>query len=395
MLLVALYNPVCGDSTAKQFFNEQVLPLLAQNGKTVDKVLETDRVGHAGELLVSYLETEPGPVTVVLGSGDGTLHEIINSLSLAELKGVRAGGPPLSLSFVLVPCGTANALFSSIFPPQDPPEADHRLKGVWSFIKDVGTIPLTLAITTLSSPPAEKKIPAVVISAVVTSTCLHASILHDSEVLRKDYPGLERYKMAAQQNASKWYHSHVKLLPTASGLVQQYDPASQTFTDHQDSDDDNPIVDLYGPFAYFLSTVNVDRLEPTFRISPLARALPTEGASCDIVIVRPFRGKASMDTKETRASFVANLWAVMTSAYQNGSHVDLRYQEDGSVGVGGDGEYVVEYIRCGGWEWIPDDVDNSAHLLCSDGSISHIPVGGRAVCSAATPSGEAGFKVYA
>lgn len=194
---------------------------------------------------------------------------------------------------------------------------------------------------------------SVAISAVVTSTCLHASILHDSEVLRKDHPGLERYKMAAQQNASKWYNAHVKLLPTASGLVQLYDATTKSFAEHPESDEDQPIVDLYGPFAYFLSTVNVDRLEPTFRITPLARVLPTEGASCDVVIVRPFEGGVKIDTEEERTAFVPKLWAVMTGAYQNGTHTDLRFKSDGTVAPDGEGDFVVEYVRCGGWEWIP------------------------------------------
>lgn len=42
-----------------------------------------------------------------------------------------------------------------------------------------------------------------------------------------------------------------------------------------------------------------------------------------------------------------------------------------------------------------DDIDDAAHLLCSDGAISTIKKGGRAVCTAATPQENRGFVVFA
>jgi len=155
-------------------------------------------------------------------------------------------------------------------------------------------------------------------------------------------------------------------------------------------------VDLDGPFVYFLSTVNVDRLEPSFRITPLARAIPSVEASCEIVIIRPLRDPVTTwDNPTAREAFVPKLWAALTAAYREGAHVDLRYDDKGEIVTTGDGPTVVEYIRCGGWEWIPDDIDEGAHLLCSDGAISHLEKGGRAVCSAATAKENAGFAVYA
>lgn len=125
---------------------------------------------------------------------------------------------------------------------------------------------------------------SVAVSAVVTSTSLHASILHDSESLRKEMPGIERFKIAAESNSTKWYNSYVKLLPEDnSGVVQMYDPSTKTFVEHPESDVDDPIVDLSGPFSYFLSVVNVDRLEPAFRITPLVKDIPPSGTSVRIL----------------------------------------------------------------------------------------------------------------
>ncbi|KAG5645856.1 hypothetical protein DXG03_005198 [Asterophora parasitica] len=398
MPLITIYNPVCGDRSAQRFVEQHVLPLLAEHGKTVNTLAPTQHAGHAGPLLVDFLEstTDTGSITVVLASGDGTLHEIINHLSLQTRTMPR-------FHFVLVPSGTANALYSSVFPPpadsesaSDDEKVEYKLQSVRSFINSGHTIPLTLAIATLSAPPSAKTRPQVAVSSVVVSAALHASILHDSEALREEFPGIERFKIAAQKNSTKWYTSYVKLLPApGAGRVQIYDPSVKAFVTHPDSDGDDPIVDLDGPFAYFLSTVNVDRLEPKFRITPLSRALPPDEASCEVVIVRPLRDPSvEWDTKEARESWVSKLWQIMGGAYQDGVHIDLRYDEKGKIVTGGEGPLVVEYVRCGGWEWIPDDIDESAHLLCSDGAISQIEKGGRAVCLAATPKEDAGFVVY-
>ncbi|KAJ7172750.1 ATP-NAD kinase-like domain-containing protein [Mycena filopes] len=397
MPLLVLYNPVSGDKSAKPFFDEHVLPLLESGGKQVDKVVATEHPNHAGKILVDFVEEHQGEIVVVLGSGDGTLNECITTLSSAQFTGSRAGAPP-KVVFVLVPAGTANALYSTLFPSPAEGTADlaYRLQSVNSFLAGAKTRPLTLAITTLSSPPSARKRPQARISAVVVSTCLHASILKDSEALRQEMPGLERFKVAAEKNGSKWYNSWVKLLPALGAeVVQIYDPTTKSFIDHPESDSDDPIVDMDGPFVYFLSTVNVDRLEPAFMIAPLASRLPPTEAACDLVIVRPFRSPVvSSDTPQTREAFTATSWKVLGAAYRNGSHVDLRYDANGEVTSEGDGPSVVEYIRCGGWEWTPVDEDEDAHFLCTDGAISTIEKEGRAVCSAATPSTDAGFLVH-
>ena len=306
-----------------------------------------------------------GHSTVILGSGDGTVHDIINS-------GVRH---PLAL--VLVPCGTANALYSSLFPTGD------RLQSLHAFLANKPTRPLSIASTSVNGATP-------VLSVVVVSTALHASILHHSEALRDSHPGLVRFKIAAQQSVNKWYNARVRLSPIPSlGLVQIYDPTSKAFVALPDHS-------LSGPFAYFLSTVNVDRLEPTFTIAPLARAIPPPPATCDLVIIRPLRHPSiPEDTPNARDAFVPIISDVLGAVYQDGAHVDLS---------------IVEYIRCGGWEWIPvcflillhsqhsdppqkDPDDQDAHLLCTDGAISHIPTHGNATCS--IDPVQHGFSVYA
>lgn len=153
----------------------------------------------------------------------------------------------------------------------------------------------------------------------------------------------------------KWYSSFVKLLPIPStGMVQIYNPATHMFVSHPDSDKEDPIVALDGPFVYFLSTVNVDRLETAFRITPLARAIPSLEASCEVLILRPLRDPSiTEDHAQAREAFVPKLWHVLQNAYNDGQHINLRYDGDGNIISDGDGPAVLEYFRCGGWEWIP------------------------------------------
>ncbi|PCH38780.1 hypothetical protein WOLCODRAFT_136434 [Wolfiporia cocos MD-104 SS10] len=402
MPTLVVYNPVCGDGTASAFFSEHVLPLLASAGITPDKVLQTERAGHAGEFVTSHLEAVEGPFTIVLGSGDGTLHEVIEALTLTPPRGTRASAPPAKLAFALVPCGTANALYASLFPPASDADAAtpaYRLRSLRAFLARPAATPLTLALTTLAPPPHARTPPRTAVSAVVASTALHASILHDSEALRASVPGLERFKRAAAQNITRWYRASATLFPVpGAGVVQVFDARTQAWAPHPQSTGADPFVDVSGPFAYFVSTVNVDRLEPRFRIAPQGRSQHAEGQgpAMEVVIVRPERDPSvEMDSEEARAAFAEKIMAVLGSAYQDGAHVGMRYAEDGRVLADGDGPLVVEYVRCGGWEWEPDDIDEHAHYVCADGDIHVIDKGGKATCVPAAPvDDKSGFAVF-
>ncbi|KAI1790700.1 ATP-NAD kinase-like domain-containing protein [Ganoderma leucocontextum] len=404
MPVLVIFNPVSGDRSARTLFDDHVLPLLAHHNVVPDNVVHTQHPDHAGPILFDFLHSTrvPDHLSVILGSGDGTLHELINFLNSQPTT-----IPLPRIRIALVPCGTANALYSSLFPPSpDDDPVHHRLKSLHAFLSaNHASLPLNLAVSVLSGPPvtspglppAPKQIS---ISAVVTSTALHASILHDSEALRASDPTMDRFKTAAAQNITRWYSASVKLYPSQStGVVQVYDPPTNTWVTHQQTTDDDPILDLNGPFAYFLSTVNVDRLEPQFRISPRGRDVltPKDGSAVlYVVIVRPMRDPTfQMDSESTRVAFAEKAAAVLGAAYRDGAHIALRYDQNGKVVADGDGPTVVEYLRCGAWEWEPDVTDARAHFVCADGEILLIPNGGKVTCTAATPmSDTTGFSLY-
>jgi len=419
-MALVIYNPVGGDRAAKEFVEGHVLPLLKTSDVPIAKIVETEHAGHAGAAAFEFVDsTVSGPLDIIVASGDGTIHEIISTIALAPSYKNRSPDIPTQVNLVLVPCGTANALYSSLFlpKPNDDP-VQYKLQGIHAFIKRAKRIPLTLAITDILTQPAGKgSVPVrekATVSAVVTSTALHASILHDSEALRAGIPSMERFKVAARQNITRWYSGCAKLLPSGStGVVEIWNPFDKEFVPHAESDEDDPYVDIDGPFAYFLSTVNVDRLEPTFQITPLVTAEPRAGAFLDVVVIRPYRDASlsGLEAEEERKRFAEKSGAVLGAVYQSGNHINLRYDSTGKIVSTGEGELVVEYFRCGGWEWIPvgslslplrreillslqDTEDEKAHLLCNDGLITTIPKGGKAKTMAAAPSGESGFIVY-
>lgn len=380
MSLLLLYNPVCGNRTAKQLVDEHVLPALKAGQATPVAIVGTERPGHAGELVLQFLSkynTHSADVAVV--SGDGTIHEIINAL----YENPASDSKPYVINFIIIPAGTANALFSSFFagtPSGDIDSPAYKLQSVHAYLADVNPRPVNVTTTTVvPARPANHPMavsawrPRITVrSIVVTSTSLHASILHDSERLRASHPGIERFKIAAQGNITRWYHASVRLFPLpapSSPEVLRYSPETRTFQVLNSGfvEDTGGAVALPdSAYSYFLSSSSVDRLEPEFCITPLMTRLPPSGPGVDVVVVRPLNDPSlNTETLEARTKFASKAGVILGGAYKGGEHVDLTYSENGDI-VPYEEEHAgktlpVEYFRCGGWEWAPV----SLFVLCN------------------------------
>ncbi|PPQ98821.1 hypothetical protein CVT24_003375 [Panaeolus cyanescens] len=386
MPLFTIINPVCGHKSGSSFFDTHVFPRLNDQKITVDYNLRTSSPDDAPNFIREYFTTNrldhnpPTEITIILGSGDGTLHEIIEAI-----RPYTTEYHNLLIRFVLIPCGTANALYFSLFPDTidaavDTSNPSKRLRSLEEFLAGKEAKTLSLAVTTVSNHNESKT--SINTAAVVTSTALHACILRDSESLRDEHPGVERFKVAAQKNSTVWYYSQVKLHPCqSSGKVEIYNPDSNAFSPLESHGGSKEVI-MEGPFVYFTATTNVDRLESTFRVLPLMRSLPPPSPTCDIAVVRPLRCSAmKQDTEHFRTEFAAQTWKVLHGAYEDGAHVRYRYEANGEITNEGNGQNVVEYVRCGGWEWIPMEDDPNAHILCCDGEIVSIEQGGTASCA--------------
>jgi hypothetical protein len=166
---------------------------------------------------------------------------------------------------------------------------------------------------------------------------------------------MSRFKIAARNNSDRWYHGRAKLFPVDNvNPVQIFDPNLGHFVNHPEAEKETSLVELKGPFIYFLSTVNVDRLEPTYVIAPVVESTSPGIGSCNLIVIRPSRDPAfRADDQAGRDAFAVKLWQILTAPYMNGAHVHLRYDKDGRVTTNGEGPLVVEYLSCGGWEWYP------------------------------------------
>lgn len=217
--------------------------------------------------------------------------------------------------------------------------------------------PLPLALNTFHGTAASTS-PALapVITTVVSSAALHAAILHDAEALRHSHPGVERFKIAAHQNANVWWDGQLRLL----GKPTVYSTASK---DWQPLPDDART--LTGPYSYFVSSL-ISRFETNFVVAPLrspVHPLEPTAPSLDLVLIRPLRRPATRRDWETvgadgekqgsvRTDFVGKVWEVTGGMYDGGKHIDFQYDTDGEYGSVG----IVEYIRCEGFEWQPVSV---------------------------------------
>ena len=170
MSILAVINPVSGDKSAVAFFHDHVAQKLPP-----ETIITIERNA------VSLIEKARKPLTVVVASGDGTLQEILNQLPTTD---------PPQLSFVIIPCGTANALYSSLYPPAGDIDPAYRLQSLQSFLDQRPPSHLSLATVTILSPTAESHNS---VASVVVSTSLHAAILYESEALRDEHPGIERF----------------------------------------------------------------------------------------------------------------------------------------------------------------------------------------------------------
>ncbi|KAJ1310299.1 hypothetical protein OPQ81_007039 [Rhizoctonia solani] len=384
MLIVS--NPTSGRKNGPQFIENYVLPLL--NRYHVSFKLETTNAPkHAGDLAKNYLESlgNAKSAVILVSGGDGTIHEIVNAL-YANLGSRDSSHLWPKLQLIIINTGTANALYHSIYPivagpdvlrfvhetlPSADAEVANSLQSVVAYLRRTGTTrPLALARTSIMEQNGSEV--ESLLSIVVASTALHANLLHTSEELRAAIPGVERYTEAAKQNIHKWSHATVRLKSASAILL--YDPASDKFIETATED-----LTIDGPFAYFLSTLNVDRLESGFIITPLASKIKPDGDTMDIVIIQPLRSpQVSGDTQEERAKFAQTLMGSMGAA-RNATHTRVRYPKDEASNEGlsenADGPLVVQYYRCSGWEWVPEEGSNDASYVCADGTILEIREG--------------------
>ena len=221
MHVAVVSNAAAGHGAAPALYAAHVAPWLRDvvRGDASHIATYTTEPEHGARRIGAQLAHEPPSMLVVLG-GDGTLHELLEGLLGAR---ARLAHP---VQVVLVPTGTANALYASLYrptlPAADAADADAwRLRALGA--RDAAAPAQALTVLRVHAPAAH-------LACVVTSHALHAAILRDSEALRAEHPGVERFKMAAMQNVATWYRARLTLHAGACG-VRVYRPQADAFED--------------------------------------------------------------------------------------------------------------------------------------------------------------------
>lgn len=352
-------NPAAGSRNALSVLHSQVLPLIEKLRPdwlvTHHQTQSTEDGVRIGQLLRT-VHSDTRTQVVILG-GDGTTHDLLNGLISYNESNVKSL-PQVDIA--LVPTGTANALYASLYTRHASSE-DPLLRSVKALLSDERhTYPLALSSVTTTQSGLSKTS----LTHLITSHALHASILADSEALREQHPGVERFKMAFVQNASRWVDAEITLQPYA-GSVLRYNPAHVTFDAVEPKDQH-----IHGPILYFVC-VTTDRLEPSFVPAPFSgpssKILQRPADAVDLVLLRPTRSPdlqsispnanqfwTQDESQIYREQYASNILPSITAAmYDEGNHVDLTYKKGGGVETKGEGPLVIEYYRCAGYKWTP------------------------------------------
>jgi diacylglycerol kinase family enzyme len=124
--VLCIVNPISGRGKSKQLYNELIRPVFESRGWQVETLL-TRSMTHAWTYIRSLPTTTKYELVVVIG-GDGLFFETLNGFRSLRLQHPQNKDiPPL----VIVPLGTSNGLFTSLFPEQ---RKDPLLNQVWNIV---------------------------------------------------------------------------------------------------------------------------------------------------------------------------------------------------------------------------------------------------------------------
>jgi diacylglycerol kinase family enzyme len=295
-----------GDRSAEDFFSNVVRPIL--EGIYEAEMVQGMKI-HTTESATSILEltdqvvfpsaNEGRPIRIILLSGDGGVVDLVNGLS-SKTPDPQTYIPP---QVVLLPLGTANALYHSINTGGNntwglPALASSTAKPLPTFTATFsrGARLLTDEARKEEELPKDGQGNGVLHGAVVASWGMHASLVGDSDTTEYRKHGVERFKMAAKEAL---YPADGSQPHPYRGKISILQEGGQWTTLPEEE------------HIYVLASM-VSHLEQPFCISPASK--PLDG-SMHLVHFGPRSGDEVM--------------GIMGKAYQGGLHVqeeDVRYE---------------------------------------------------------------------
>ncbi|KAK9367067.1 ATP-NAD kinase-like domain-containing protein [Lipomyces kononenkoae] len=325
---ITVVNSLTSGTQIGQDVYDKLLHPLLQTLSIEHEYIPTSSASTISEFGASLSTKETGlPRTIILLSGDTSIHELVNSLMPISLTE--------TLTLVLIPTGTGNALMTSLSRGTVASAVFGLLHGklrplnpfyVAFPVDSKEVIPPTvrdpagkvIALETPDSSSGTCKIFAL----VVASWAIHAALVGDSDSPEYRKLGNDRFKIAAQENLARnvAWHGPVRYSSVQSG--------------------EEEVVE--GPHSYLLMT-SISSLEPGFMIAPTAE---------------PLSGRLEM----VQMPFLSGdeIMRVLMLAYQNGKHVhekEVMYKE-------------VEEVRV-----TVHEEEERMRRLCVDGRIIIVPNG--------------------
>ncbi|KAK7423464.1 hypothetical protein QQZ08_009033 [Neonectria magnoliae] len=283
--------------------------------------------------------------TIVLLSGDGGVVDLLN--------GSDKDSPPATLPLIaLLPLGTGNALFHSTHKPlylnPGPTPLVHGLRTIFQ-----GT-PSGLPVFRASFSPGSRIVTFAdkanastqsnvgdqfsreetsvshLNGAIVVSYGFHASLVYESDTPEYRVHGQKRFGMVAQEllKDAHPYNAQVAIRRPGSSKFESIPRDAH---------------------AYVLTTL-VSNLERAFTISPASKPLQEK---LRLVHFGPIGGDRTME--------------VMMKAYDEGKHVDIKWEDGERVGYEEVDEVQVVIL----------EDDERWRKVCIDGTIVEIPSGGQ------------------
>ncbi len=256
---------------------QPILESLRLNHTYIQTTAVTSIANYAKDLKVV-------PTTIVLLSGDTSIHEFINSL-----RSNKTDKTKLFLS--VIPTGTGNALASSLGYP-------NPVTAIKAFFRGNNN-PLNIPKVEFSSGSYDLGTKSSITDLrwiVVVSWGFHAALVADSSSSEYSKLGTQKFKIAAEKNLSRDQ--------IYKGTVDFKGSQITSLTEPPKTDQLND-VHLPGPHSYLLIT-NVSNLEEKFIISPKSK--PANNGKLHLVEFGFVNGEKIME--------------IMNQVYLQGKHIE-------------------------------------------------------------------------
>ncbi|KAK9383163.1 ATP-NAD kinase-like domain-containing protein [Kockiozyma suomiensis] len=332
--VTVINSKTAGKRSGEQIYANILRPLLKELG-IVHKYISTESKSTISAFAES-LTPDRGPHTVILLSGDTSIHELINSLQLTS--------ETRDLIILPIPTGSGNALMTSL-------SLATPFAAIFSLLR--GTVrPLNAfyaafpknskevippsdedpdgKIATLTTPDGNTGSQRI-FSLVVVSWAIHAALVGDSDSPEYRKLGNDRFKIAAKVNLERgtaWHGKLSYLSPSKEGGECERSTRRVELDDVEHS---------------YVLTTSISSLEPGFKIAPTAKPLT---GNLELVRMPLLKGD--------------DIMRLLMLAYQNGAHVkepEVLYTEIDCL-----------YVRV-------DEEEERMRRWCVDGRIIIVPQG--------------------